>query len=333
MHRCRLVIIAFFGYAAAIPPPTEYTKEMLNQDLHGARLVARVTVVRIDTSADGNDELATIDIDTVYKGATAAAGDSTLAARRRLNLVGGYAPNYQVGEQSFMCFTDQWQDGATVAANARAKFDITPDDSVEPPPVGLGFSDEFKYARRASAFSRMIQETIRTNEFLSVAPILATPSDRIVLRTSIDLSGGATLEEVTASVDAARNRLSMRLVYTPCTGICPDNLLFLDTSATVAALNPGSYVAYRYKENTLLDEPFVPPDDSVRFRVYQPVSVSSSPERKTVRSSNAPSGAVEHAYDLRGRRLGDVLRRGVYVRKVAGRGEIRHAPAWSERRE
>lgn len=333
MYRSQLAILAFLGYAAAIPAPTEYTKEMLEQDLHGARLVARVTVVRIDTSLDGATELATIAIDTIYKGGTAAAGDSTLVAGRRLNIVGEYAPNYRVGEQSFMCFTDRWQDGLTVAANTRAKFDITPDDSVEPPPVGLGFSDEFQYARTASAFSLTLRHIIRTNEYLSIAPMLAVPGDSLVLRTSIDLSGGATLDNVTATVDPSRNRLGMRLVYTPCTGACPDNYVILDTSATVTSLGPGTYMAYRYKENTLLGAPYAPPDDSVRFTVYEPVHVSASSKREAVRPGSALSGATGRAYDLCGRRIDGAPLRGLYLRETGGRGEIRHAPAWSNCRE
>lgn len=329
MQRFLLATIVCFVHAAAVPPPTEYTMAMLEQDLHDARLVALVTVTAIDSGSGAQFEWTTLRIDSTFKGGPALAGESNVHVKRQLNLVGGYEPDFRVGEQSYLCFDDQWHDGFYLAANARAKFDITADDSVEAPPVGLGFSDELATARTVQSFAGLLSETIGGNEWLSVSPILATPADSVILRTSIDLSGGTTLDAV--MLNTAAQRLDMRLLYTPCSGACPSLFLIKDTSAAVVGLPAGNYVAYRYEQNSEEDTATLPaPDDSVRFTVYGAVSVPPASAPESVPQPRQNTGDAGGAYDLRGRALSRTRAAGLLLYMTRHAAVVRPVVSWRE---
>lgn len=295
------VLLALAFWAAAVPPPVEYDHDMLEQDLYSADLVAVVVVVSIDTTGTDLEETeyAVLEVAECLKGGL-RVGESTISVMRRLNLVGGYAPAYQVGERSIACFVDQWRDGIHLAVNARAKFDVLADSSLADPPTGLGFADDLQPYTTQRAFTQHIRETIREREWLHYGPVLATTADSITFMTAIDLSGGAVLDDLHADEPTA-SRTNMWLTYTPCTGMCIDVYYVLDTFVVVGPREAGTHMAYRYKENTLIMAPFVGPDDSLSYQVYETSSVSPRPDRHP--SSMAAGNVLGRTYDALGRAL------------------------------
>jgi hypothetical protein len=200
-----LTLFAAFINAFAIPPPVEYSMAMLQQDLKQAHLVALGEVIQIDTIPFELDSLLAVDppflmnelrvnikIIKCYKGDIEAEG-SLVHTKKNLNLVGGYDSRYEQGLQSIICFYDGFGDGVFLTVNPRGKFDLH-NDSIIPPPVGFGFTDEFDYSQTFTAFEFLLQETIRHQEYLQFMPVLPRNDQDIHLKTSIDISGGATLD-------------------------------------------------------------------------------------------------------------------------------------------
>jgi hypothetical protein len=320
-------ILLFTFQARSIPPASEYTMVMLEEDLRDARMVALVQCVSIDTSSQAHTELTVLRVLATYKGGL-GPGAELVTAKRRLGQVGWYEPDYRVGEQSFICLHDPWQDGVVAGVNTRGKFDVRRDaidtlDYVDPPPVGLGFSAEFAGYTEADAFEFLMQQFIRDHEYLSVAPLLPRVGSPLTVSTSINLSGGATLDEVLLEASAP-NSLHLYLTYTPCTGVCPYLYLVTDTGASTDSLPIGTYTAYRYKQNSMLDAP-TPPDDSVTFQVYACLSVTS---RRTSGAVFATSRRDAALFDITGRTLRRPSASGVVVERAVGATRLHR---WSPR--
>jgi len=282
---------------------------MLKEDLHSAHLVARIEVIRVDTvggSMARQEEHAHLRVDTVYKGGL-RQGVTTVVARYPINVVGAYLPGFEVGKRAFVCLEDTWEDGATLWANGTATFHIDPDDTVQSPPGSMKFSSEFDHARTERGFANLVVRLMRNAGYVEYVPILATTADSITIKSWINLSGGATLDNVGIEYNASTGTIDFSLLYTPCTGICPTLIYYVDTSASLAPLPAGTYTAYRTAVDSRINAPFVPPDDSVTFTVYTPLS-SSAPEKTTEQrallsgEANGDGGPAR-VFDIRGRAL------------------------------
>ncbi len=306
MQSLSLATVLLVASQAMLPAPSEYTMEQFVQDLHEARMVAMVEVLQVDSGSGVHAEFATLRVLQTFKGGL-ARGESTLVVKRDLDMVGWYEPDYRVGEESFLCISDTWRDGVSAAANTRGKFDIAraPGDTVdhvEPPPVGLGFSSEFDYSTSLSAFTSLLSQTLREHEFLGVAPLLPRTGVPLVFATAIDLSGGATLDHVSVQAYQSTNRVTMELIYTPCTGVCPYLYLVKDTSATLDSLSSGTWTATRHKYNSMINAPFVPADDSVQFTVYAQTQAVRPETARSIGRTADTMGRLSGLVDLRGRR-------------------------------
>ncbi|MFH1760326.1 MAG: hypothetical protein ABIA63_04420, partial [bacterium] len=256
----------------SIPQPTEYTMEMLKEDLGNAHFTALIEVIGVDTlGLEFTQEVsARFKVVRCYKGGIESQ-DSIYCSKHNPFIIGGYIPQYKIGLRSIICYTDSYKDGLNLYANGRAKFDISEDDSVAPPPTGLGFSSDFDYSRTLQAFEDLIRQTIQWEELLQYMPILATENQELFFKTSIDLSGGAALDNITLSArSSVQNVYDLVLTYTPCTGICPLLFFIKDTTVSAGKLQPGSYKIYRNEINTMINSPsgIFPPTDSVSFTVY-----------------------------------------------------------------
>jgi hypothetical protein len=274
---CFFLILAAGVYS--LPPPSEYTMEMFKQDLGYAHLVALVEVVAIDTIVR-TERYVKFKVVKCFKGGVSSA-DSFLVSKRNLGMIGGYGEHYYKGLKSIICFSDTWKDGTNLMVNPRGKYDIK-GDSIVPPPVGYGFSQEFTYYQTQQPFEHLIIQTIQHEEFLQFMPILPGTKDKIRFRTSIDLSGGGELNSIVVQRNDSLKRIDLVLTYTPCEGICPAIFIMVDTTVSVGQLAAGTYSAYRFKINTLINkvqEPgsFFRADDSVRFTVYGPTEVKPVP--------------------------------------------------------
>jgi hypothetical protein len=268
-----VVCLSIALHVNAVPPPTEYTTEMLEQDLAQAHLVALSEVLEIDTVENGLEQTEHVHLRILkcYKGGIAVE-DSVIATIRSLNLVGGYSQTYEVGLQSIVCYYDGAGDGVHLTVNARGKFDLAGTDSILPPPVGYGFGDDLDlYSGSLSLFEELLEETIRRREFVQFMPVLPYEDDEISLKSAIDVSGGAELLFAAVDVQESLNLIHLYLTYLPCTSqACPSLYLIVDTTVSVGTLTPGRYTAYRYEINYLINEPtgISAPTDSVRFTVY-----------------------------------------------------------------
>lgn len=266
-HFLTAMVLALAASVAAIPAPTEYTLDMLKQDLQGAHLVALCEV--LDTAYSPSsvrpERLVTFKVLECYKG---GVSDSVIRSMRVMNMVGAYSEYYEIGLKTIVCFYDGWNDGVYLHVNPRGKFDITDQDSVVPPPVGYGFSDEFDYYQTSASFKNLVTETIRTNEFIQFAPVLPRENQPITFKTSIFFTGGQLLYQLlyaTLDHQAGSLYIGFRLEYQPCTSqVC--SAILIDTAITLGTLPPGSYRAFR--SEYLPVQSWAPATDSVFFTVY-----------------------------------------------------------------
>ncbi len=284
-------IISFAINAYTVPPPSEYTMEMFVEDLRSAHLVALGEVTDIDTLTSGSDieqiQYTDFKVMKCYKGGIESK-DSMVYIKNQLNLVGGYSQNYEIGLRSIICFYDSYKDGKHLRANARGKFDIAKGDSVIPPPVGLGFSSDFDYNLTLESFESLIEQTIQSEEMIQLIPVLPKEGQNIRFKTSINLSGGATLNDVVLEMGKSSNIINYTLSFTPCTSeVCPAIFLIVDTTVALGELKAGEYTAYRYEINYLINEPqgLFAPDDSVSFTVYK-AAVDIKPKFFAVNNNN-----------------------------------------------
>jgi hypothetical protein len=279
-----------------LPAPSEYTTAMFAADLQAAHLVAQVRVVSLDTSA--RMEHVVLKVLSVYKGGLNGV-DSLVHDSRNLDMVGWYEPGYAVGQRSIVCCADAAKDGVNLRVNSRGKYAIGVGDSVQPPPTGLGFSAEFAGHELLANFEGLLASVITDNQFLQFAPVLPRSTQAITFRTLFMMGGGDVINSLAIDQPVGTNTLRFTITYTPCTGVCPNSIRLVDTSAVLNSLPAGTYTAYRYMENSLIDPPFVLPDDSVTFTVYATSAVG--PVARPTRALPRLSDGSHASYDCSGR--------------------------------
>ncbi len=299
LSKLLLCIIITFISLFAIPAPSEYNREDFHRFLKKSELIFDGTIVSLDTITS-NDTIfinAEYSVDSTYKG-TFNKSSLTVTKIKQVGMIGGYEYFFKKGDRSIIGVIDNL-DKNCITTGAYEKFDVH-DTLVSAPLTGLGFAEDMKYYSNISDMIENIRRKLDKDELLELSPFTPVESDSVSVSFQIDISGGATLDDIVIS-EMSDGEYQMDVYITPCnTDFCPLLYLVIDTTLSIPATLPGTYSVYKKNIYDDIAGIYESRADTVTFtiRADQTALISNVDSDGVAKSIRSYSEGSEVQFDL-----------------------------------